>query len=279
MQEQAEGFGRRGKAPTNIRRRDLRPKGGIPCLLPAVKGSGAHPHGLHHFGFGADLFPDHFGLMGGHIGLLHRAASYGLVEECCQDQERTAAEGQKTKPRMKKRNPGEEKGRPRDIERGHKDRRGHQALNRFEITQACLGISIRRDSGFAHHSIKDATIKARLKPGTDTGHDAPASKVQKPHDPIEKSDKHRERKQSRLGTAPQNTIINLQHIERASEHEEIGKEAKDANGPIETTAFAPGGSQFVQTFWVCCLLHNYDTALQIPKYMRCCPILSPIGHI
>jgi len=151
---------------------------------------------------------------------------------------------------------GDEQRRPRDVEDRQQHRRGQQPLHRFQVALRGHGGGIIGHQRRAlHRGGEDPAVEPVLEPGPDAGHHAPAGIVQQAHRNEEAGDEDRQGDQRFLGPAGDDAVIDLQHVERTGQHQQVDEHRKDEHGDEQAPAFAACGLQFVAASGVFCLRH------------------------
>ena len=77
---------------------------------------------------------------------------------------------------------------------------------------------------------RPASKTLRVEPGldqrADPGGDAAAGVVEHAHDAVERRDQHGERDERRLGAARQHPVVDLEHVERPGQHQDVDEAAE-----------------------------------------------------
>ena len=170
---------------------------------------------------------------------------------------------------MKDEDGEQEKWRPWHIEEGHEGGGAKKLLHRFEIAQTGGGGLVRAHGGLSHDGFEDAVIHARLKARGDAGHDPATHMVEHAHDHIEKDNNEREANKGFDSAGAEHTIIDLQHVKRPGEHEQVAKGAKEGNGPEEAVAFAARCAQFAQACQELRVTHKVFRQNTVAAQCRC----------
>ena len=256
LYEQPERLGQCGIAACRIRGTDTGPQRPVARHLPAVKGRAAHTQRMDHLAFLPDLAAQLVRGKAGRIGLRQRCAGGDLVQHGDNNQHQRAADGQQPHQRMKDKDAKEKQRRPRQVKHRHQRGRGDQPLHGFQIAQAGGGLPWRALQGRgAHDGGENAPVQPGLKPRTDPRHHAAADVIQHRHHRIQKRHQHSERNQRFHRPRVQHAVIDVQHVKRAGQHQQVDEKAERADDPAQWRAFADCRAQFCPSLCHCSLCH------------------------
>ena len=210
-------------------------------------------------------------------GALPRAARRHLRQQRQRDQKQPATKGQRKKQRVEHPDHRQKQRRPGHVEQSQQNGRGEKALHRLEISQAGCG-----PSGVAGLLAgvklggKNPRIEPRLKAGTNPPGNAPARMFKQAHNDEQR---RHQRKQGRKGCfrpAAKHTVIDLQHEERARQHQDIDEQAEHPDRPEPAACMAHDAAQLL-----CALLIGpafaHPPLLWFRLYGPIHPVLAIIG--
>ena len=244
LQEQSQRTAGGRETAAQIRHAQIPDQNRVTRPCPARKGRLAHSKGLHHLGLGLDLVAEPVHLDLRLLSLRQRLTGCQLIGQCQQNQHPAAAQGQIAQPWVEQGNSHQENRHPRHVEHCHGDRRGDQPLHRFEVAQPVRCTVAGLSRSLPQHRLEHAAIQPGLKPCPDPRHHPRAGVIKERHDGIEKRHKRRQCHQRGNRAACQHPVIDLQHVDRPGQHQQIGENAEQAHRPVKVTALAPFGPQF-----------------------------------
>ena len=103
-----------------------------------------------------------------------------------------------------------------------------EPLHRLEVAQPRPRLAaLAGDAGRGRGRLEDLGVEAGLDQRADAGGDAAAGVVEHAHDAVERGDQHGEGDQRRLRPARQHPVVDLEHVERAGQHQDVDEAAED----------------------------------------------------
>ena len=200
----------------------------VAVQLPAREHGAAHAEALDHLGLLADGLGEAVRDHRRRRRLDGRALGHHLVGEGDGDEEQAAADREPAEQRVEAEDREDEDRRPRQVEEREEHRRGHELLHRLEVAQARpRPAALARDEGAGEAGLEDPGVEAGLDQRADAGGDAAAGVVEHAHDAVERRDQHGERDEGRLRPARQHPVVDLEHVERPGQHQDVDEAAED----------------------------------------------------
>ena len=188
----------------------------------------AHAEALDDLGLLADGLGEAFRGHRRRRRLDGRALGHHLVGEGDRDEDEAAADREPAEQRVEAEDREDEERRPRQVEEREEHRRGHELLHRLEVAQPRPRLAaLARDEGAGEAGLEDLGVEAGLDQRADAGGDAAAGVVEHAHDAVERRDQHGEGDQRRLRPARQHPVVDLEHVERPGQHQDVDEAAED----------------------------------------------------
>ena len=136
---------------------------------------------------------------------------------------------------------GQEYRDPRQIDDGDRARTGQKAADLIEVADrlgsfAGLSAGNGKADHRAVHRHGEALVEQRRRPY----HHARADQIEDTLEGIGADQEDRERNQRRYAPAAQDPVIDLQHVERASEHQQVHDAREQRHAPERAPALAQG---------------------------------------
>ena len=198
---------------------------------PAQAQVGQHPHG----GDGLRIAQVAVGLLRGAqrdpAGLRERRLRHPLVEPGQQHQHDHPGAGQRAKPGVEQKNHQQINREPGRIEKGEQRIAGGKLAQVGQIVQR---LPRQRVAGFQigfEGGVVDPLIQAHIHLGAEADHHLAAHPLQQPHKQV-KADHHQGQHCQRHAVARrQHTIVDLQHVQRRCQHQQVDHRGKQRDAP------------------------------------------------
>ena len=195
-------------------------------LSPAFEDRPAHAHTADRLALALRAAGKGRSLHAGRDALRLRMACQILVQQGEHHQKQTAGDRQRAHPRVKQKDRRRENRGPGHVEQREQDLGGEHSLHRLQIVQrlaVVLGRACRQSGA------ENALVECLLESRPDTGHDAPARPVQNSHERIECDSEDRQGEKCLFRAASKDAVVNLQHIDRTGQHQQIDEHAEKAH--------------------------------------------------
>ncbi len=228
MQKQTQGFGQAGEKTGSMGGARSGNEGRLSRFAPARERCRLHPQPVHHFGLAAKTLRQRVRPCAIPRRFKHRPAGYILVEDCDKNKKRAAAQRQPSQHRVENKYRPKENRRPGEVKNSKKRGRRQQPLDGLEVLQPRIGMGPRlcRYSAF-ERDFKYPFIEHRLHPGANLRRDPPAGIIKHPHNGVQHHNQHKQGNQRFFGARPEHPVIYLQHKQRAGQHQQVRKNAKE----------------------------------------------------
>ncbi len=198
---------------------------------PARRQTPGHPHGLQHFGIAAAGLGKRqpYGAVAG--GLPGRNPRKHLGQQRERDENDGASERGEPDPEVKDEAEAEIERHPGQIEQGGRAHAGQETAHAVQIAQRLqavgTGSHLQRqpDDGFVHPIAEPLVQRA-----ADAHQHAPADRIEQTLDRIDHGDHDGQPDQRRNTAARQHAIVDLQHEQRAGEHQHVDGAAEQPDG-------------------------------------------------
>lgn len=132
----------------------------------------------------------------------------------------------------------EEEGGKGEIEEGKGQGGARKLAHSFQVVKRGGGLLANALRG-GHGGAEDASVEVCLQGGTDAGADAAADGFQEGHRGEQPDDEEEKGDECRYGPAGKDPVVDLQHEERAGQHQKVHEDAEKRNE--EKRGDVPGG--------------------------------------
>ena len=245
LQEKTEGLGNRPERARPVVRRHALGQRIIALAHPAFGHRAAQTLGQNHLASRARLVGETVGGLGRHLGQAHPMRRGELVYQCKHHDDQPARHGKPAQHRVEQEDRRDEDRRPGHVHEGQQHRRGKEALDSVEIAQRRRGHGLfLRVGAPAQRRIEDAGIEPGLESRAHPRHDPSPSIVEQGHQAIKPGHQDRQRDQCLDRARMQHPVIDLKHVERSGQHQQVDENAEDKSPHQKAAPLASGRAQF-----------------------------------
>ncbi len=241
LAEQAQGLGQRRQPAEPVGRHDLPGQSVTIGLLPARAVGGGHAHRRDRLGIALAGFGEFDAGVGGLVGFGQGRAASGLAEPGEPEQHQRAEGGGEAEHPVDHEDDEQVDRRPRCVEEGDGTRAGEELAQVVELAQCRHAGALRGDVA-AERSLEDAVADALVDFDADTDHDARADQLEQADDAVDQRGHDGQRDERRHRPRGHDAIVDLQHEQRAGEHQDVDEEAEHAGGVERAATGVDGGS-------------------------------------
>ena len=249
LEEEAERLGAGAEAGEDAARPG---EGGIAAIeqaTPAGADSAGHAEGFQHFGVAGHLGRAHRARSLIVLALLHQAGGHAFVERRGGDQHDRAEHGPGAEKRVEHEQHDEEERAERYIEHRAGDGARDEAAQGAQVADRPVGRAARIGEAERHGGRGGAVDQRTLEAGGGDAEEARARPFEDGKRAVEDEHEERQRKQGRDRLGGEDPVIDLQHVERAGQHQDVDEQAEAAGMPEDL----PGGAQGLLQFGRLCL--------------------------
>ena len=174
--------------------------------------------------------------------LPNRRARQHLAQARQDDEHERAGERRHAYPKMERKADRQIQRHPRQIEQGRRAGTGHEGADRVEIAHRLLGVMsrLREPDG----RVIDARTKLRIDLSADADEQASAHGVEQCLEDEQNGREHAQGDQSWYAPARQHAVVDLQHEQRAGQHQDVDQPAEHADADEGSLARTECGAQF-----------------------------------
>ena len=123
---------------------------------------------------------------------------------------------------------GEEDRRPRHVEESGRPGAGHKLAHGREVAQRLVGDVMAGLEPGARDGLQRRRAKDAVEPAGNAIEDLAANSLQQPERDIEDDQQHGQRHERRDAVAGQHAVVDLQHVEWPSQHQDVDEQAEKA---------------------------------------------------
>ena len=244
LQEEAEGLGAGREAGEDAPGAGESGIAAVEHTLPAAADSFAHAQGLQDFGIARHL--------GGAQGagalelfaLLRQARGGALVEGGGGDEDDRAEDGPEAEQRVEHEQHDQEERAERGIEHGAGDGAGDEAAELAQVADRAIGGAPRIGEALGHGGGGGAGAEQAFEIGGGNAEQAGACPFEYAERAVEDEDENGEGDEGRDRLRGEDAVIDLQHVERAGQHQEVHEQAETADMPEHPARGAQGAGEF-----------------------------------
>ena len=229
LQGLADGFGDGRDEAAAFRRPFLKPERLVVLLLPGHRQVLVQAHGVDHLGIAHQRFGRpgrrHRGLAGGaDLALRQRFVEAGQGE-----QQQGAGDRGMTEQRVDQVDRRNIDGHPGGIEQRQHPRPGQPRADQAEIAQR-LGPVGQVGQGGLETAGEGLRCQMRLEPGAEAAEHAGADGIERRHHAERSQGDHAQQDQGLCAATGQDAVVDLHHVERRGEHQDIDAQAEQSDG-------------------------------------------------
>ena len=227
LQEQAQRLGDHPVESVAVRGRQGLVEQPVAQPRRAGQNNVEHAETLHGLAAGTHLFDEVLGVGRRLPGLLLQAPRPRLVDERHHQQQAAGEHRQDAEHPVEGEQHEQEHRRPGRIEEGEGAVAGGETLDRFQIAQAGgRPGALRRHHRALQDRPQHARVEPRLQPRAGAGQHPPARMIEHAHEQEQERHQNGQRDQRRLRPRAQHAVVNLQHEQRAGEHQYVHRHAE-----------------------------------------------------
>ncbi len=207
-----------------------------------------HPalgHRVHHALAADDLagasrvFAEAVRGLGGRLRLAHAFRGQDLGQYGDGHEDEAARDGEPAEPTVKDEDRAKKERREGQVHQCGEGGRGVVGLDRLEIPAGGQRLGRRGPLALKNLGAEDAVVQRRLEPRAIACNEAGTREVEKPHQPVKHDDEDQERHQRLFRPRPQHAVIDLEHEERAGQHQDVDEDAEEESVAQEVPGLLP----------------------------------------